>query len=218
MAHWTDKDSFRLVHYTADTYYHVIRPGVLNDLRQYNSSGEVLTIRTNGEVITSWCSNDYMNAQPMSRVLLAEMIKSTKPSETLPVLVASIPDLDKVDIGMVVWCWMRLSSANAMQLARYDGMWSASTFSVPASDKDPVCGFSTNSPIKQIGTPRIYYDWREALAPITDYFKAVIKYCKDTGKARRLEIEAASQALNDRNGTIRTVVSKNDKRFKDISF
>ena len=41
---------------------------------------------------------------------------------------------------------------------------------------------------------------------------------KDTGKARRLNIEAESQALNDRNATICAVVSKNAKRFKDISF
>lgn len=218
MATWTDKDVFKLIRDTRDKF-HVIRPGVQNNLKQYASAGDVLPIRTNGEVITAWWSNDTINAQPISRVTLAEMIRRTRPKEDLPVLVVSIPEIERCDIGMVTYCWMHINTAASMQLYHLDGIYkSVAAFDVPAADKDPVQGFSDNSEIKRHGTPRIYYDWREALTPITSYFKAVIKYCKDTGKDRRLAAEAADRALDDRTGTIRTLVAKNDKRFKTIEF
>lgn len=218
MAHWTDKDIFELVHYKPDTYYHAIRPGVRNDLKQYAHNGDVLPIVTNGDVITQWWSDDYINARAINRIDLADMIRDTKPNANPPILVVTIPEIERADIGMVVWCWMRLNSEKTMQLARYDGTYCPTTFEIPPSDKDRVNGFGTNTPIRSIGTPCIYYDWREALTPITNYFKAVIKYCKDTGKARRLADEAAVRALNSRNETIRTLAAKNSKRFKNIEF
>lgn len=219
MATWTDKDVFNLVHYTQNTYYHSIRPGVSNDLRQYSATGDVLPVRTNGEVISAWWSNEYVKAQPINRTSFATLLRNSKPDEGLPVLVVAIPEINQADVGMVTYCWMHLNTANTMQLYHAGStIKCASTFEVPKADKDPVNGFSSNSPIRNIGTPRIYYDWREALTPITNYFKAVIKYCKDTGKERRLAAEAADRALNDRAGTIRTLVSKNDKRFKGIEF
>lgn len=218
MAHWTDKDTFKLIRDTRNNF-HVIRPGVRNDLRQYASSGDVLPIRTNGEVITQWWSTDTISAQPVTRSTLAEMIRRTKPKEDIPVLVASIPDIERTDIGMVVYCWMHLNAATTIQMYQLDGTTkSLSTLTAPPQNNDPVSGFSENSVIRAIGMPRIYYDWREALIPISNYFKAVIKYCKDTGKERRLEIESADRALNDCNGTIRTLVAKNNKRFKGIEF
>lgn len=219
MAQWTDKDVFHLVHYTHNTYYHSIRPGVLNDLRQYSGTGDVLPIRTNGEVITAWWSEEYIKAHPINRTALATLIRQTRPDEGLPVLVVSIPEIEQADVGSVVYCWMHINSAKTMQIYHYNNAAKSNgTFEIPKTDNDPVNGFSSNSPISSIGTPRIYYDWREALAPITNYFKAVIKYCKDTGRERRLAAEAANRALNDRTGTIRTLVSKNDKRFKGIEF
>lgn len=147
------------------------------------------------------------------------MIRGTKPKEDLPVLVVSMPDIERTDIGMVVYCWMHLNAATTMQMYRHDGSTkTVATYTAPPANNDPVGGFGENSVIRAVGTPRIYYDWREALTPITNYFKAVIKYCKDTGKERRLKTEAADRALNDRTGTIRTLVSKNDKRFKGITF
>lgn len=219
MAQWTDKDTFKLLRDTRDYYFHVLRPGVLNDLRQYSSAGDVLPIRTNGDVITKWWSNDTISAQPVTRSTLANMIRGTKPKEDLPVLVVSIPDIERIDIGMAVYCWMHLNAATTMQMYQLDGATkTAATYTAPPQNNDPVGGFYEDSIIRAVGTPRVYYDWREALTPIANYFKAVIKYCKDTGKERRLKIEAADQALNDRNRTIRTLVAKNDKRFKDITF
>ena len=219
MANWTDKDTFKLMHDTRDSYFHVILPGVQNDLKQYATAGNVLPIRTNGEVITAWSSNNTINVQPVNRVALAEMIRKTKPKEDSPILVISIPEIDRPDIGMVIYCWMHLNTANTMQLYHTSGTTKATAvFSVPATDNDPVNGFSTNCIIKQLGTPRIYYDWRETLTPITSYFKAVIKYCKETGKTRRLAEESANRALNDRNAAIQELISKNTKRFKGIPY
>ena len=219
MATWTDKDTFKLLRDTRDCYFHVLRPGVLNDLRQYSSAGDVLPIKTTGEVITSWWSKDTISAQPVTRSTLADMIRRTRPKEDLPVLVVTIPEIERADIGLLTYCWMHLNAATTMQLYHVDGTTkSVAAYTVPAADKDPVKGFSENCVMRAIGTPRIYYDWREALTPIANYFKAVIKYCKDTGKARRLAAEEADRALNDRTGTIRTLVSKNDKRFKGIEF
>lgn len=219
MATWTDKDTLKLLRDTRDVYFHVLRLGVQNDLRQYSGAGDVLPIRTNGDVITQWWSNDTIKAQPISRAVLASMIRQTRPKKDLPVLVVSIPEIERCDIGMVTYCWMHINTATSMQLYHLDGVYkSAASFAIPAADKDPVNGFSDSSVIKRNGTPRIYYDWREALTPIISYFKAVIKYCKDTGKARRLAEESANRALNDRYAAIRELVSKNTKRFKTTEF
>lgn len=219
MATWTDKDVFHLMHYTHNTYYHSVRLAVSNDLRQYSSTGDVLPVRTNGEVITAWWSHECVKAQPINRAELAALIRNSKPNDDLPVLVVAIPEIERVDIGAITYCWAQLNTASTMQLW-YTGqaLKGSRSFEIPKADKDLVSGFERDNPLVRNGTPRIYYDWREALTPIANYFKAVIKYCKDTGKARRLADEAVARALNDRNGIIRTLVAKNDKRFKDITF
>lgn len=219
MAAWTDKDVFYLMHYTHTQYYHSIRLAVSNDRRQYSSTGDVLPIRTNGEIITAWWSRECVKAQPINHAELAILIRDSKPNESLPVLVVAIPEIEQVDIGTITYCWAHLNTANTMQLwLTSQALKGNRSFEIPKADKDPVKGFEHDNPLVRNGTPRIYCDWREALTPITNYFKAVIKYCKDTGKERRLKIEAADRALNDRNGTIRALVAKNDKRFKNITF
>lgn len=218
MAAWTDKDTFKILRDTRDGYFHVLRPGVLNTQNRYSKCGDILPIRPNGDVITQWWSNDTISAQPITRSALADMIRRTKPKEDLPVLVVSIPDVKRADIGMVVYCWMHLNTATTMQMYKTDAQCkTVAAYNVPASNNDPVTGFGENSLIRAVGTPRIYYDWREALTPITNYLKAVIKYCKDTGKARRVAAET-NRALNDRYETMCELVSKNNKRFKDIEF
>lgn len=219
MANWTDKDKFRLIRNTRDCYFHAICPGVVNSCNRYSKCGDVLAIRTNGEIMTAWLPNASIDAEPINRVALAELIRQTKPKEDLPVFVVSIPDTERPDIGMVTYCWMHLNTAKTMQMYQFDGVTkTVTTYTAPPSNNDPVGGFVENSMIRVVGTPRIYYDWREALTPITNYFKTVIKFCKDTGKIRRLEVEAASQALNDHNKTICALISKNNKRFKTIEF
>ena len=102
MTTWTDKDTFKLLRDTRDGYFHVLCPGVFNGDSRYAKHDNVLPIRTNGDVITQWWSNDTIPAQPITRSALAEMIRHTKPKEDLPVLVVSIPDIERADIGMVV--------------------------------------------------------------------------------------------------------------------